>query len=55
MTLRNASVFLIVLCLVSAADGRALRTWSYEELLKASDLVVIIEPVSTDDVEGVRN
>ena len=53
MTLRNASVFLILLCLVSAADGRAFRLWSYEELLKASDLVVIIEPIATEDAKDI--
>jgi hypothetical protein len=41
----------IVLILTTAlsAQGRIMRTWSYQELYHQADLVVIAKPVSTQE------
>lgn len=41
----------VLLCALNNADARAFRAWSYEDLLKASDLVAIVEPVSSENTK----
>ncbi len=53
MILRTIAFFLIVLGSTNSADARRLRSWSYEELLQASDLVAIVEPVSSEDTKDI--
>lgn len=48
MILRLTACFLFLLILVSSAEARVFRSWSYAELLKMSEVVVIIEPLSSE-------
>src|SRR5947209_4236977 len=44
-----AAVFLVIL--TGVAMGRAVRTWSNQELLDKADLVVIATPTASDDTK----
>jgi hypothetical protein len=48
---KHFALFLFVLAVVSTANGRIFQSWTFEELLNASDLVAIIEPVSAEYVK----
>jgi hypothetical protein len=50
--MKSIGVFLLVTCLLVSTDivaARAIRIWSYQELLDKSDLVVIASPTATKD------
>jgi len=51
MSLRYITILLAFLCSIPDANARAIRSWSYEELIKASDLVAVIEPVSSTETK----
>ncbi len=51
--MRHFTLFLILCGAVLSLHARAVRTWSYEELIKASDLVAIVEPISTESTKDI--
>jgi len=50
---RHIAFLLILFGAMNRADGRAVRLWSYEELIQTSDLVAIVEPLSSEDTKDV--
>jgi hypothetical protein len=51
LLLRHVAIVLCVIGCATTADARATRIWSYEDLAKAADLVVVMEPLFTEEVE----
>jgi hypothetical protein len=50
--MKAAFALLAILCTACLCDARPVRAWSYQDLVKESDLVVIATPVTTQDLKG---
>jgi len=48
-----AALLLILLGAGASLQARSVQTWSYEDLVKASDLAAILEPVSTEPTQDI--
>jgi len=51
--MRHFTLLLILFGAIHSLHARAVRTWSYEELLNASDLVAIVKPISTEPTKDI--
>lgn len=50
--MRIALAFLTLVSVAAVGEARPVRAWTYQELVKESDLVVIATPISSRDLNG---